>query len=452
MSLPKPLPEETRCPVSYTQSSHACARFLIWFPWEPSEGFSRCSGRCSRDVRTDRGAVFPALAALRIEDAHVRRAEAALAYGRFFTQDLVSAWRKTVRQEGQWQAHCHEGIRPVPCDLVGFYRPRLCGCTTKHYTSQAGKALPALVYGLCVEVGSLGRMRLGVPRHLLRQEKGETEAALQRRLVRTVGEGLAENEAIALDAGFPLSDVRVQKRVRFVVRMAVNTTARRNVLPEYAGKGTYPKWGKIVRPLPRKYGKNTLAATPPDAVAYWKEKGRTLEAHLYENLIPADEKPGGTSYRLIVVFDPLYNQPWVLATNLTVTAEAVWRLYRDRWPVEQLPLAAKQVLGAERSFVFGQEARYRLPELALLAGNILSYVAATVPAIPTGFWDRRSRPTCGRLRRYLETVNFSKLPLPKERQGQLRKKESTTVHLPKGILAHRRQKASVSASNLPSEA
>lgn len=387
-----------------------------------------------------RGAVFPALAALRIEDAQVRRAEAALAYGRFCTQDLVSAWHKTVQKEGQWRAHCHEGIRPVPCDLVGFYRPRLGGCTTKHYTSQAGKALPALVYGLCVEVGSLPRMRLGVPRLLLRQEKGETEPALQSRLVQTVGEGLAQDEAIALDAGFPLADVRAHKNVRFVVRMAVNTTARRNALPEYAGKGAYPKWGKLVRPLPRKYRKNTLAATPPDAVVCWSEKGRTIKAHLYENLVPADEKPGGIAYRLIVVFDPLYHQPWVLATNLTVTAEAVWRLYRDRWPVEQLPLAAKQVLGAERSFVFGQEARYRLPELALLAGNLLSYVAATVPAIPTGFWDRRSRPTCGRLRRYLEMVNFSKLPLPKQMQGQLRKKESITKHLPKGILGHRRQK------------
>lgn len=399
---------------------------------------------------SSRGAVFPALAALRIEDAQVRRAEAALAYGRFCTQDLVSAWHKSVQKEGQWRAHCHEGVRPVPCDLVGFYRPRLRGCTTKHYTSQAGKALPALVYGLCVEVGSLGRMRLGVPRLLLRQEKGEKEADLQRRLVRKVGEELAAGEALVLDAGFPLGDVRDQKTVRYVVRMAQNTTARRNVLPEYGGRGTYPKWGNLVRPLPRKYAKNTLAATPPDAVVRWEEKGRTLKAHLYENLVPAHEKPGGSAYRIIVLFDPLYNNPLVLATNLSVSAEAVWRLYRDRWPIEQLPLAAKQILGAQRSFVFGQEARYRLPELALLAGNILSYVAATAPAIPTGFWDRRSRPTCGRLRRYLETRNFSKLRLPQEWEGQFREKASITQHLPKGVLGHRRQKTSGCASELSS--
>ena len=37
---------------------------------------------------------------------------------------------------------------------------------------------------LCVEVGSVGSMRLGVPRHLLWQEAGETEPNLQRRLVK----------------------------------------------------------------------------------------------------------------------------------------------------------------------------------------------------------------------------------------------------------------------------
>ena len=92
-----------------------------------------------------RGSVFPALVALGLPDKEVCRAEAALAYGRFQTQDLVSAWHKTVRQEGQWQAHFHAGIRPVVCDLSGFYRPGLRDCMTKHYTSRAGKALPALV-------------------------------------------------------------------------------------------------------------------------------------------------------------------------------------------------------------------------------------------------------------------------------------------------------------------
>ena len=121
-----------------------------------------------------------------------------------------------------------------------------------------------------------------------------------------------------------------------------------------------------------------------------------------------------------------------------MSAYAIWRLYRDRWPIEQLPLAAKQMLGAERSFVFGKQSRLRLPVLALLAGNILSYVAAGSWAVPTGFWDRAARPSCGRLRRWLLRLHFCELPLP---EGQLRKKQSVTAHLPKGVEGHRRHKA-----------
>lgn len=392
---------------------------------------------------SSRGAVFPALASMGLTAAEVRRSGAALARGHFKTEVLVSDWRNAVKEQQRWRPHSYDGVRPVACDLTGFERPRLSDCTTKHYTSKAGKALPALVYGLCVEVGSVGSMRLGLPRHLLRQEAGETEADLQRRLIKETAADLADNEALAADAGFPLADVRAQKGAHYVVRMARNTTARRNVLPDYCGKGRPPQRGELVRPLPRQRGNHQIAATKPDGTARWKEGRHKITAHFYQNLVAADEKPGGEPYRLIVILDPRYHEPLVLATNLCITAHAIWRLYRDRWPVEQLPLAAKQVLGAERSFVFSKQARYRLPELALLAGNLLSYGAATAPALATGFWDRCCRPTCGRLRRYLERLNFSELPLP---EGQLRKKASITDHLLKGVLGHRRQKAIRSTS------
>ena len=98
------------------------------------------------------------------------------------------------------------------------------------------------------------------------------------------------------------------------------------------------------------------------------------------------------------------------------------------------------MIGAQRAFVFGGESRYRLPELALLAGNILAYVAATATAVATGFWDRHCRPTCGRLRRVLMQVPFSEVPVP---IGPLRKKASVTGHLPKGVQGHRRRKGSI---------
>ena len=81
---------------------------------------------------------------------------------------------------------------------------------------------------------------------------------------------------------------------------------------------------------------------------------------------------------------------------------------------------------------------HRLPELALLAGSLQSFLAATFPATPTGFWDRKPRRTPGRLRRLLADAVFpSAYPLP----ARIREKECVTDHLPKGIAGHRRAQA-----------
>jgi hypothetical protein len=118
------------------------------------------------------------------------------------------------------------------------------------------------------------------------------------------------------------------------------------------------------------------------------------------------------------------------------TDRAMTQVPRQSFTRQQVPLAAKQMLGAHRAFVFGAESRYRLPELVLLAGNVLTYVAATTAAMATGFWDRRCRPTCGRLRRVFQRVDFAEIPLP---AGPLRKKASVTAHLLKGVQGHRRR-------------
>lgn len=100
------------------------------------------------------------------------------------------------------------------------------------------------------------------------------------------------------------------------------------------------------------------------------------------------------------------------------------------------------MIGLHRHFVFNLTCCWRLPELALLAGNILTHVAMLVPSLPTGFWDRRPKKTLGRLRRAL---GKSGLPQNHPFHPRLRPKASKTDHLPKGIEAHRRQKASLSS-------
>jgi hypothetical protein len=397
-----------------------------------------------------RGAVFPALADLGLPKEAVRRAASALAYGRVPVNTLLVAWQQIVRQEGRFVSHRHAGYTPVACDLIGFFRPRLVGCASKHYTSAADKALPALVLALAATVGSVGKQRLALPRLLVRaQPTDQSEADLQGRVLEQVEKTLAQDEVLVTDAGFSLGALLRLKGARFVVRLPKNFTARRNILPAYKGKGPPPLYGERVRPLSRKRAGKTIAASLPDASARWKQGAHTVRADIFNNLVLADAKPGSPAFRCVVIRHPRYQEPLVLATNLAVSAYALFCLYRDRWPIEQLPLAAKQMLGAERAFVFGKESRFRLPELALLAGHILSYGAATSQPMASGFWDRAAPPTCGRLRRVLSRLNFSELPMP---SGQLRKKNSVTRHLPKGVQAHRRRKTAINLHGWPTAA
>jgi hypothetical protein len=385
-----------------------------------------------------RGAVSAALWDLGLPKQAVRRSLAALAYGRFTINLLLLAWQQQIQQEGHFRAHRYEGYAPVACDLVGFFRPRLFGCASQHYSSQAGKALPAVVLALIAPVGSVGQKRLALVRRLVRAEPaGPSEAALKQAALKQATEGLAADEALLVDAGFALSDLLGLEGGRFVLRLPKNFTARTKRVPTRSGPGRPRQYGENVRPLSRRYRGNRLSARPPDGVARWKEGSKSVRAHLYENLVQKAAKPGAASFRCVVIYHPDYKQPLVLATNLPVSAYAVYRLYRDRWPIETVAQAAKQVLGAEQSFVFSQESRLRLPELAIVAGSLLSYVAATSKPVATGFWDRAARPTWGRLRRVLSRVDFAQLPLP---EGQLCKKASVTEHLKKGVAAHRRQK------------
>jgi hypothetical protein len=388
-----------------------------------------------------RGAVIPGLAALGLADEAVRRAWAALAYGKWCAPQLLEAWEHLLHEEQRFHAHQYGGYRPVACDLVGFFRPRLRDCPTKPYSSVARKALPAIPFGIAARIGTVGTQRLAVPCVLVRGEATDTsEAAMQRRLLQQTKERLAADEACVCDRGFPLRQLQDAGVSRYVVRAPINFTARRATLPVYQGKGRKPVRGALVRPLPRTYKGHPIAATLPDRRETWQLRhGRTtltLTASCWDDLVCAEARPGAPTFSTVLIHDPRFDEPLLLNTTLPLTGAQLHAFYRDRWPVEGLPLTAKQMLGAARQFVFAPESRQRLPELALVAGAILMYSAATQPVQPTGFWDRAPRPTSGRLRRRLATVHCADLEgLP----AQLRKKASPTAHLPKGVLGHRRQ-------------
>jgi hypothetical protein len=384
-----------------------------------------------------RGAVIPGLSMMGLSEPAVRRAWAALGQGDWTSAGLLAPWRHHVEVAGLWRAHEYEGYRPVAVDVTGFWRPRLQGCATSHYDGRAGKALPAIPVGLVARVGSVGTQRLGLPLALVRADVADpSTAAHERALLRAAVQATADDDTLVLDAGFEIRQVQDAGVTRYVVRAAKNVTGRRADLAAYPGRGRPRTRGELIRPLARTYRGRALAATPPDHAVTWQEGDAVVRAEWWDGLVLPDVPLDRPTFRLIVIHDPRWSEPLVLATTLAISARALRDLYLDRWPVEQLPLAAKQMLGAARAFVSAPETCQRLPELALLAGSILTYLAATLPAVPTGSWDRRPRPTPGRLRRRLaHTVFPTSFPLPR----QIRQKAAVTAHLPKGFWGQRRR-------------
>lgn len=386
---------------------------------------------------SSRGAVTSALAGLGLNPGCVRRSVAALSYGRFSLERVLERWCQAVERERQFVPSRYGGYRPVACDLVGFFRPRLGGEVGQHYHSLSQRVQPALVFALLAAVGRVGATRFPLLRKVIRSTAQESDTAFYRRVLGEVQTSLAADEALVVDAGFCLADLLASSG-RFVARAPKNLCARRNTLPPYPGRGRRGSYGERVRPLDRVRKKQRIEATPADQVLTFQVGKHRVSARVYKNLVQSSQKPGAPCFTCMVFHDRRYHDPLVLATNLSVSPKALYLLYKDRWPIEKAPLAAKQMLGAERAFVFGKESRHRLPEIALLCGNILAYVAATAQPAATGFWDRAARPTCGRLRRTLERVHFFELTWDTSR---FREKASPTEHLTKGVLAHRRTKS-----------
>lgn len=388
-----------------------------------------------------RGALFPALSAIGLKDAEVRRAWAAFRYGAWAIGTLLWTWQKHVEAQGQWQAHQHAGYYVKSVDITAYWRPSLKGIKSKHYDSRADKALPAVVFGMIGRVGSVGEQRMALLTDLIRADLGDpSEVALQTKLLKQVALELTDDEMPVLDAGFKLKALYDVDLDRFVVRLAKNFTARRNVLPTYSGSGRPQAYGEIVRPLARSYNGKRIEATVPDQTETWQHNGLEFRADFWHDLVLPDVKPAAenNTFSVAAIYDPRFDEPWLLACPLKLSGADFWGFYHDRWPIEQLPLAAKQMVGAHRQFVFAPESCYRLPELSLLAGSIQTYLAATLPPIPTGFWDRAPKRTPGRLRRWLARTTFS--DLSSVGPSRIRKKSSVTDHLPKGICGHKRSK------------
>jgi hypothetical protein len=390
-----------------------------------------------------RGAVLSALHMSGFEAQEIRRSWAALRTGSWEVNELLEKWQIYVNSQNQWRCRRHEHYRVLSVDITGFWRPHLQGWVGKHYHHLAQKALPAVVVGVMIISGQVGSQRIPLLRRIVRCQPQSSKPAFRHQLLCEAAAQMREpsgcDQVIVVDAEFSIAELQAAGVPRYVVRLATNASARRNHLPAYKGKGRPPRYGEKVRPLPRQWQERQIPATPPDEQSHFDYQGRSIHVSFWHELVSAETAVAADAQRfsIYVYADPAYKHPLLLATNLALAPQTAYLIYRDRWPVEQAPLAAKQMIGLHRHFVFAPQTCFRLPELGLLAGAILTYVAAVLPPVPTAFWDRSPKPTPGRLRRVLAQADFPNLVAF---DPQLRKKNSFTAHLPTGIDAHRRVK------------
>jgi hypothetical protein len=292
---------------------------------------------------------------------------------------------------------------------------------------------------MIARIGRVGTQRLGLPLGLVRADPADPR--LTAHIKALLKEAVARTEptdVLVVDRGSGVAALPTAKATRYLARRPQNFTARRCTPPTDGGRGRPPTRGAVVRPLPRTYRGRAIAATPPDTVTTWTEDGRDLRAETWTDRALPDADAPVTTCRVIALHAPRHPTPLLLASSLPLTPQAARALDADRWPVEQLPLAAKQLLGAERAFVAAPTTCQRLPEVALVAGAILSYLAATTPVCATGFWDRCPLATPGRRRRVLGACSF---PDTAGLPARVRTKATVTRHLRTGSGGQRCRRA-----------
>lgn len=342
-----------------------------------------------------RGAVMTALHLSGFTPKQIRRSWQALRSGVWNMGEMLGAWRGHVSREGRWQARRYEGYKPLAADVTTFWRPRLRGWKGKFYQALANRTMTGVGIGIVTEVGQVDGQRLPLLKQLIRpQEEENHDKGVQKEVLHWVKKNAEADEVLVYDGGTHVAEMEAIGIERYVIRLARNCVARRNERPQRQGeRGCLPKYGHYVRPLARKWKKREITATPADFQTTFTFQGRIIEALAWQSLVGANQKakPENRTFHIWLFHDPDYREPLVVATNLVLQGESVYCLYRDRWPVETLPLGAKQMLGLHRQFVFAVSCCYRLPELALLMANVLLYLAAILPPIPSAFWDRRPK-------------------------------------------------------------
>ena len=174
----------------------------------------------SGQLLPSRGALFPALKAIGLEDDAVRRAWTAISKGVWQTGLLIELWRRHVEDLPAWKRHEYEGYKPVVADVTAFWRPTLKNCPSQHYHPAAGRALPAVIFGVVGQGGEINGQRIALPQAFERVHPTDSsEANLWRIILKSINKTLTSDEIVVVDAGVKVRGLQKAGVKQYVVRL-----------------------------------------------------------------------------------------------------------------------------------------------------------------------------------------------------------------------------------------
>jgi len=378
-----------------------------------------------------------------------RRAAKAVSNGAYSLMEMTTTLHKYLTKQPYFETTTIQGYSIVPVDFVAYQRPTAKSIQTKSYSSKHGKAIPAIPFGVVATQGVVRGQRVAIPRGISFPDTNKNDVIEQKKhIYEEIVRCTTNKDIVVCDAGFSLADAISVGVINPVIRLATNKTfgATQGKIPERRsnrGKAPTKHKAEIVRPLARKHKDHLIEATPPSytteftnndeciiKIEVW-ENVYFLESHLDNLNEECKEKLRSIPLVVIAVYHPDYENPILLGTPMQeITPENLYRTYTNRWPIEGIPQVGKRILsgGGGRHFTHCRNSNFRIPVFSMLVGVILKVMAAHSPPVSTGFWDKKPKPTFGRLLKQLKKVGI-------QLSTKLFKKKSQTKHLPIGFEA-----------------
>ena len=206
----------------------------------------------------------------------------------------LTRWRHLVLSEKRWQTREYEGWRPLAVDITAFWRPQLKFWSNKFFHRLANRLIKGVGFGVITQIGEIDGQRLPLLKRIIRANpSGDGETELKATILRQVPLYLDEQEVFVHDAGVSIADMQDAGIPRFVIRLAVNCTGRRNHLPPKKKRGRPAEYGQLIRPLPRKRGDNHIPATAPDTTTRFQFRDRTIEVQGWTGLVRTESESIG---------------------------------------------------------------------------------------------------------------------------------------------------------------